>query len=79
MDYCAIYRRKSLSKLGLADYIRAYLLRNLVIDRPNQVWSTDITYFPMKKGFLYLTAIMYVYSRKILSSGISNTLNHNGV
>jgi putative transposase len=74
MDYCAIYRRKNLSKLGQADYIRSYLLRNLVIDRPNQVWSTDITYIPMKKGFLYLTAIMDVYSRKILSWGISNTL-----
>jgi putative transposase len=74
MDYCAIYQRKNLSRLGLREYIRPYLLRGLNIDRPNQVWSTDITYIPMKKGFLYLTAIMDVYSRKILSWSISNTL-----
>lgn len=74
MDYCAIYQRRNLSKLGAREYIRPYLLRGKNIDRPNQVWSTDITYIPMKKGFLYLTAIMDVHSRKILSWGISNTL-----
>jgi putative transposase len=74
MDYRAIYNRKNLSKLGAREYIRPYLLRGMTIDRPNQVWSTDITYIPMKKGFLYLTAIMDVYSRKILSWGISNSL-----
>lgn len=74
MDYYAIYQRKNLSRLGLREYIRPYLLRGLNIDRPNQVWSTDITYIPMKKGFLYLTAIMDVYSRKIVSWSISNTL-----
>lgn len=68
-----LYRRKNLTKSGLREYIRPYLLRNLKIERPNQVWVTDITYIPMQKGFMYLTAIMDVYSRKILSWGISNS------
>lgn len=68
-----LYRRKNLTKSGLREYIRPYLLRNLKIERPNQVWVTDITYIPMQKGFLYLTAVMDVYSRKILSWGVSNS------
>ena len=68
-----LYRRKNLTKSGLREYIRPYLLRNLKIERPNQVWVTDITYIPMQKGFMYLTAIMDVYSRNILSWGISNS------
>ena len=68
-----LYRRKNLTKLGLREYIRPYLLRNLKIERPNQVWVTDITYIPMRKGFMYLTAVMDVYSRKILSWGLSNS------
>jgi putative transposase len=51
-----------------------YLLRDLTINRPNQVWATDITYIPMDKGFMYLVAIMDWYSRKILSWRVSNTL-----
>ena len=74
MGYQAIYPRKNLSKLGMAQFIKPYLLRGLKITRPNQVWCTDITYIPMRRGFLYLTAIMDVYSRKNLSWGISNTL-----
>lgn len=69
----ALYRRKNLTKSGLREYIRPYLLRNLKIERPNQVWVTDITYIPMQKGFMYLTAVMDVYSRKILSWGLSNS------
>lgn len=68
-----LYRRKNLTRSGLREYIRPYLLRNLAIERPNQVWVTDITYIPMRKGFMYLTAVMDVYSRKILSWGISNS------
>lgn len=68
-----LYRRKNLTKCGLREYIRPYLLRNLKVERPNQVWVTDITYIPMQKGFMYLTAVMDVYSRKILSWGISNS------
>jgi putative transposase len=70
-----IYRRKNLTQSGLREFIRPYLLRELIITHANQVWCTDITYIPMKQGFMYLTAIMDVYSRKILGWGISNTLN----
>jgi putative transposase len=52
-----------------------YLLKGLKIDRPNQVWSTDITYIPMNRGFMYLTAIIDWYSRFVLSWRISNTLD----
>jgi putative transposase len=52
-----------------------YLLRNVSITHSNQVWVTDITYLPMNKGFMYLLAIMDVYSRKILSWSISNTMD----
>jgi putative transposase len=52
-----------------------YLLRNLPIKQPNQVWCSDITYVPMKQGFMYLTAIMDWYSRKVLSWRLSNTLD----
>jgi len=51
-----------------------YLLRNMVVDRPNQVWCADITYIPMRRGFLYLVAIMDWYSRKVLAWRLSNTL-----
>lgn len=70
-----LYRRKNLTKQGLKQYIKPYLLRGLRITRPNQVWCTDITYIPMKSGFMYLTAIMDVYSRKILGWSISNSLD----
>lgn len=52
-----------------------YLLRGLTIDRPNQVWATDITYIPMAKGFMYLVAIMDWATRKVLSWRVSNTLD----
>lgn len=71
----AVYRRKSLSKLGEVSYIKKYLLRGLKIDHSNQVWSIDITYIPMKKGFMYLTAIIDVYSRFIVGWGLHNTLD----
>jgi putative transposase len=75
MGHNTIYRRKNLTKAGLREYIRPYLLRGLDILRPNQVWCTDITYIPMRKGFMYLTAVMDVYSRKILAWGISNSMD----
>jgi len=52
-----------------------YLLRALEIDRVNQVWCTDLTYIPMRKGFLYLVAIMDWHSRKVLSWRLSNSLD----
>jgi len=50
------------------------LLRNLTINRPNQVWALDITYVPMRRGFMYLLAIMDVYSRLIVGWSLSNTM-----
>ena len=52
-----------------------YLLRNLVIDRPNHVWCADITYIPMRRGFLYLVAIMDWASRRVLAWRLSNTMD----
>ena len=52
-----------------------YLLRNLTINRPNQVWATDITYIPMKKGFMYLTAIIDLHSRYVLNWSVSNSMD----
>lgn len=54
--------------------IYPYLLRDVMICRPDQVWSTDITYIPLRQGFLYLTAVMDWYSRYVLSWRLSNTL-----
>lgn len=74
MGLLAIYPKKNLSKLGHKKYIHPYLLKGLKINRPNQVWAIDITYIPMKNGFLYLTAIIDLYSRYIVGWGLSNTL-----
>jgi putative transposase len=70
-----IYRRKNLTKSGMKEFIKPYLHRNLKITHANQVWCTDITYISMKKGFMYMTAIIDVYSRKIVGWGISNTMS----
>lgn len=51
-----------------------YLLRQLTIDRPNQVWAADITYLPMARGFVYLIAVIDWYTRKVLAWRLSNTL-----
>lgn len=75
MGLMAIYPKRNLSKPGPAKYIRPYLLKGLKITRPNQVWAIDITYIPMKKGFLYLTAIIDVYSRYVVGWGLSNSLD----
>ncbi len=75
MGLMAIYPKRNLSGLGQAKYIKPYLLRDLKITRPNQVWAIDITYIPMPKGFLYLTAIIDIYSRYIVGWGISNSLD----
>ena len=69
-----IYPRRHLTVLGQKRYIHPYLLRDLTIDRPNQVWAIDITYIPMAEGFMYLTAIIDIYSRYIVGWGISNSL-----
>jgi putative transposase len=75
MGISAIYRRPRTTKPGKGNKVYPYLLRGLEITRPNQVWSTDITYIPMAKGFLYLVAIIDWYSRYVLSWRLSNTLD----
>jgi putative transposase len=70
----ARYRKPRTSIPTRGDEVRPYLLRGLAIVRPNQVWCTDITYLPMAHGFMYLTAILDIYSRKVLSFRLSNTL-----
>lgn len=75
MGIMAIYPKKNLSKLGQAAYIYPYLLKNLAIERANQVWEIDITYIAMEKGFMYLTAIIDVYSRYVVAWGLSNNLD----
>jgi putative transposase len=70
-----VYPQKRTTIPGGPSGIVPYLLKGLVIERPNQVWSMDITYIPMKKGFMYLFAIIDWYSRKILAWKLSNTLD----
>jgi len=74
MGIMAIYPKRNLSKLGLAKYIRPYLLKGLEITGPNHVWAVDITYIPMFNGFMYLTAIIDLYSRYIVGWDIFNSL-----
>lgn len=75
MGIMAIYPQRNLSKLLHAKYVHPYLLRGLPIVRTNQVWAIDITYIPMAKGFMYLTAIIDVHSRYVVGWGLSNTLD----
>ena len=70
-----IYPKMNLSKRAHNAHIMPYLLKNAVITRPNQAWSIDITYIPMKRGFLYLTAIIDWYSRCIVGWEIDDTLD----
>jgi putative transposase len=70
----ALYRRKSTSKRHPEHAIYPYLLRGVAIERPNQVWALDITYIPMRRGFVYLCAVMDWASRRILGVQLSNTL-----
>ena len=67
----AIYRKRNTSKAHPENRIYPYLLRDLVIDRPNQVWATDLTYIPMRRGFVYLVAIIDWATRKVLSHRVS--------
>ena len=75
MGLVASYPKRNLSLANQAHKVYPYLLRNLTIDHPNQVWATDITYIPMARGFVYLVAIMDWYSRCVLSWRLSNTLD----
>ena len=71
----AIYRRPHTSKPAPGHKIYPYLLRHLVVERPNQVWAMDITYIPMARGFVYLAAVVDWFSRKVLAWRISITLD----
>ena len=75
MGLSALYPKPRTSQPGKGHKIYPYLLRGLTIDRPNQVWSTDICYIPMAKGFMYLVAVMDWYSRRVLSWRLSNTMD----
>lgn len=74
MGLMALYPKRNLSKPAPGHKIYPYLLRGLAILRPNQVWSTDITYIRLRQGFVYLVAIIDWHSRYVLSWGLSVTL-----
>ena len=67
----AIYRRPNTSKRGAGHQVYPYLLRSITVDRPNQVWAMDITYIPMARGFVYLTAVVDWFSRRVLAWRVS--------
>jgi len=75
MGLQAIYPKRRTSVAAKGHKVYPYLLRNLAITRPNQVWSADITYIPMLRGFMYLVAIMDWYSRYVVTWQLSNTLD----
>jgi putative transposase len=70
----ALYRRPNTSKPAPGHKIYPYLLRNLTVTRPNQVWAMDITYIPMARGFVYLTAVVDWFSRRVLAWRLSITM-----
>jgi putative transposase len=70
----AIYRRPNTSKPALDHKIYPYLLRGVKIERVNQVWAMDLTYIPMARGFVYLAAVIDVFSRRVLSHRVSITM-----
>jgi putative transposase len=70
----ALYRRPNTSKPAPGHEVYSYLLRNLPVVRPNQVWAMDITYIPMARGFVYLVAVVDWFSRKVLAWKLSITL-----
>lgn len=70
-----IYPKPNTSKPNKAHKVYPYLLRDVTVDRPNQVWAADITYIRLKHGFAYLVAIMDWYSRSVLSWRLSNTMD----
>jgi len=74
MGLMPIYQKPNTSKAAKGHKKYPYLLRGLAVTRPNQVWAADITYLPMRRGFLYLVAIMDWHTRKVLAWRISNTL-----
>jgi putative transposase len=74
MCIAALYRRPNTSKAEPGHKIYPYLLRELRVDRPNQVWAMDITYIPMARGFVYLAAVVDWFSRRVLAWRLSITM-----
>lgn len=75
MDIYPIYSKMNLSKRMQQAKVCSYLLRSAIIDAPNQVWSIDITYIPIRHGFLYLTAVIDWSSRCIVGWEVDDTLD----
>jgi len=75
MGLAAIYQKPNTSRPNKENKIYPYLLRDLTITKPDEVWCTDISYIPMRKGFMYLVAVMDWHSRRILSWRVSNTMD----
>ena len=75
MGITALYQKPSTSRRHPAHPVYPYLLKNLKIERPDQVWAADITYIPMRRGFVYLCAVMDWATRRVLSWRLSNTLS----
>jgi putative transposase len=71
----ALYPKPHLSRPAAGQQVYPYLLRDVAIEKPDHVWSTDITYIPMRGGFLYLVAVMDWFSRFVLSWELSNTMD----
>jgi putative transposase len=74
MGLAAVYQKPRTSVRHPEHAVFPYLLRDLAIERPNQVWCADITYIPMRRGFLYLVAVMDWCTRKVLAWRVSNTM-----
>jgi putative transposase len=75
MGQQALGPKPNTSKPGKGHRIYPYLLRDLKIERANQVWATDLTYIPMPTGFMYLMAVVDLYSRKVIAWGVSNSMD----
>ncbi len=75
MGLVPIYQRPRTTVPNSEHRVWLYLLRDMVVDRPNQVWCTDLTYIPMRRGFLYLVAVMDWATRKVLAWRVSNTMD----
>ena len=74
MGWQTLYRYKNTSEPNKPNRLYPYMLKGLRIERPNQVWAMDITYVPMRKGFMYLCAVIDLYTRFAVNWGLSNTM-----
>lgn len=74
MSWQTVYRKKNTSKRNKLHPVYPYLLKGLDINRANQVWAIDITYVPMRRGFMYLVAIIDVHTRYVINWSLSNTM-----